>query len=61
MEAIELPCVKLLPTSCMPTHATPQSVGLDLYSPISVLILAHSKALIDMELLSKFPWAILDE
>ena len=33
MEAIELPCMKLLLTACMPTHATPKSVGLDLYSP----------------------------
>ena len=61
MEAIELPCVKLLPTACMPTCATPKSVGLDLYSPTSVLIPAHDKILIDMELLSKFPWAIMDE
>ena len=47
MEAIELPYMKLLPTACMPTHATPKSVGLDLYSPISVLIPAHDKVLID--------------
>ena len=38
MEAIELPCVKLLLTACMPTCATPKSVGLDLYSPTCVLI-----------------------
>ena len=31
----------------MPTHATPKSVGLDLYSPKCVLILAHGKILID--------------
>ena len=43
MEVIELPCVKLLPTACMPTHATPKSVGLDLYSPINVLILPVAK------------------
>ena len=48
MEAIELPCMKLLPTACMPTHATPKSVGLDLYSPTSVLVPAHDKVLIDM-------------
>ena len=47
LEAIELPCMKLLLTACMPTCATPKSVGLDLYSPISVLIPAHSKILID--------------
>ena len=47
MEAIELPYTKLLLTACMPTHATPKSVGLDLYSLINVLILAHGKVLID--------------
>ena len=47
MEAIELPYTKLLLTVCMPTRATPKSVGLDLYSPINVLILAHGKVLID--------------
>ena len=48
MEAIELPCMKLLPTACMPTRATTKSVGLNLHSPISVLIPAHNKVLIDM-------------
>ena len=48
MEAIGLPYTKLLLTVCMPTHATSKSVGLDLYSPKSVLISAHSKILIDM-------------
>ena len=47
MEAIDLPCMKLLLTACMPTHATSKSVGLDLYSPTSVLISAHGKMLID--------------
>ena len=47
MEAIELPYMKLLLTACMPTCATPKSVGLDLYSPVSVLIPAHGKTLID--------------
>ena len=47
MEAIELPCMKLLLTACMPTHAMPKLVGLDLYSPTSVLIPAHNKVLID--------------
>ena len=31
MEAIELPCMKLLPTACLPTCAMPKSVGLNLY------------------------------
>ena len=61
MEALELPYVKLLPTACMPTHDTPKSVGLDLYSPISVLILAHNKVLIDMGIAFRFPWAIMVE
>ena len=48
METIKLPCLKLLPNAFMPTCATPKSVGLDLYSPTSVLIPAHDKILIDM-------------
>ena len=55
MEAIELPNTKLLLTACMPTCATPKSVGLDLYSPISVLILAHSKILIDTGIAFQIP------
>ena len=55
MEAIELPCMKLLPTACMPTRATPKSVGLDLYSPISVLIPAHNKVLVDMGIAFQIP------
>ena len=55
MEAIKLPCVKLLPTACMPTHATPKSEGLDLYSPTSVLIPAHDKTLIDMGIAFQIP------
>ena len=55
MEAIELPCVKLLPTACMPTCATPKSVGLDLYNPTSVLIPAHDKILIDMGITFQIP------
>ena len=55
MEAIELPCMKLLPTACMPTFATPKSVGLDLYSPTIVLIPAHDKVLIDMGIAFQIP------
>ena len=50
MEAIQLPCMKLLLTACMPTCAMPKSVGLDLYSPTNVLIPAHDKVLIDTEI-----------
>ena len=39
----------------MPTRATPKSVGLDLYSPISVLILAHNKVLIDTGIAFQIP------
>ena len=48
METIRLPCLKTLPTACMPTRATPKSVGLDLYSPTKVLIPAHDKVLVDV-------------
>ena len=47
MEAIELPCMKLLPTACILTHAIPKSVGLDLYSLTSVLVPAHDKVLVN--------------
>ena len=55
MEAIKLPCMKLLLTACMLTCATAKSVGLDLYSPISVLIPAHDKVLIDMGIALQIP------
>ena len=55
METIELPCMQILPTACMPTCATPKSVGLDLYSPISVLIPAHNKVLIDTGIAFQIP------
>ena len=55
MEAIELPCVKLLLTACMPTPATPKSVGLDLYSPTNVLIPAHDKILVDTGIAFQIP------
>ena len=55
MEAIELPHTKLLPTACMPTCTTPKSVGLDLYSPINVLIPAHGKVLIDTGIAFQIP------
>ena len=55
MEAIELPYVKLLLAACTPTRATPKSVGLDLYSPTSVLIPAHDKILIDTGITFQIP------
>ena len=55
MEAIELPYVKLLPTACILTHATPKSVGLDLYSPTSVLVPAHDKVLVNTGIAFQIP------
>ena len=55
MEATKLPFVKLLLTACMPTRATPKSVGLDLYSPTNVLIPAHDKILIDKGIAFQIP------
>ena len=55
MEAIKLPYIKMLPTVHMPTCATPQSIGLDLYSPASVIILAHDKVLINTGVAFKIP------
>ena len=55
METIKLPCLKLLLTACMPTHATLKSVGLDLYSPTNVLIPAHDKILVDTAIAFQIP------
>ena len=55
MKTIKLPCLKLLPTACMPTCATSKSVGLDLYSPTNVLIPAHDKILVDTGIAFKIP------
>ena len=55
METIKFPCLKTLPTACMLTHATSRSVGLDLYSPTSVLIPAHDKVLVDLGIVLQIP------
>ena len=55
METIKLPCLKILPTACMPTQATSKSVGLDLYSPTNVLIPAHDKILVDVGVVFQIP------
>ena len=55
MESIKLQCLKILLTACMPTQATSKSVGLDLYSPINVLIPAHDKVLVDMGVAFQIP------
>ena len=55
METIKLPCLKTLLTACMPTRATSKSVGLDLYSPMKVLIPAHDKILVDMGVAFQIP------
>ena len=55
VETIKLPCLKTLPTVCMPTRATSKSVGLDLYSPTKVLIPAHDKVLVDVGVAIQIP------
>ena len=55
MEAIELPYIKMLPTPCTPTCATPWSIDLDLYSPVSIIIPAHDKVLINTGIAFKIP------
>ena len=55
METIKLPCLKILPTVCMPSRATSKSVGLDLYSPMNVLIPAHDKILVDLGVAFQIP------
>ena len=55
METIKVPCLKLLPTACMPTRATLKSMGLDLYSPTNVLIPAHDKILVDTGIAFEIP------
>ena len=55
METIKLPCLKTLLTACMPTRATSKSVGLELYSPMKVLIPAHDKILVDVEVAIQIP------
>ena len=55
METIKLPCLKTLPTACMPTRATLRSVGLDLYSPTNVLIPVHDKVLVDLGIALQIP------
>ena len=55
METIKLPCLKILLTVCIPTRATWKSVGLDLYSPMNVLIPAHDKVLVDVGVAFQIP------
>ena len=55
MEAIEHPYMKLLPTACILMHAMPKSIGLDLYSPTSMLVPAHDKVLINTGIAFQIP------
>ena len=55
MEAIELPYIKLLPTACILMRAMPKAIGLDLYSPTSVLVPAHDKVLINTGIAFQIP------
>ena len=50
-----MPYIKMLPTVHTPTCATPQSISLDLYSPVSVIIPAHDKVLINTGVAFKIP------
>ena len=52
MEAIELPYMM---HACIPTCAMPKSIGLDLYSPTSVLVPAHDKVLINTGIAFQIP------
>ena len=53
MEAIELP--KMLPMAQTITCTTPQSIGLDLYSPTNIIIPLHDKVLINTGMAFKIP------
>ena len=55
MEAVELPFLKTHPTAHVPTCATAKSIRLDLYSPVSVVVPAHGKILIDMGIAFQIP------
>ena len=55
MEAVDLPYQKLSPAAYIPTRATPRSIGLDLYSPIDVLIPGRDKAVINTQLSFQIP------
>ena len=61
IEAIELPYIKLLPTACTPTCAMPKSIGLNLYSPTSVLVPAHDKVLINTGIAFQIPMGYYGE
>ena len=55
MEAVELWFLKTLLTACVLTHATAKSIGLDLYSPVSVVVLPHGKILVDKGIAFQIP------
>ena len=55
MEAVELRFLRTLPTARVPTRATTKSVGLDLYSPVSVVVPPHGKILIDTGIAFQIP------
>ena len=55
MKAVELRFIRTLPTACVPTCATTKSIGLDLYSPVSVVVPPHSKLLIDTGIAFQIP------
>ena len=55
MEAVELPFLKTHPTARVLTCATTKSIRLDLYNPVSVVVLPHGKILVDMGIAFQIP------
>ena len=55
MEAVELRFFRTLPTTHVLTHATTKSIGLDSYNPVSVVVLPHSKILVDTGIAFQIP------
>ena len=55
MEAVELCFLRTLLTTHVPIRATTKSVGLDLYSPVSVVVPPHGKILIDTGVAFQIP------
>ena len=55
MEAVELCFLRTLPTALVLTCATTKSIRLDLYSPVSVVVLPHGKILVAMGIAFQIP------
>ena len=55
MEAVELCFLRTLPMARVPTRGTAKSIGLDLYSPVSVVVPPHGKILVDTGITFQIP------